>query len=131
MKHFVRKLIYDKILSIIFNKIDGGVFMGFLRSKKDDEKQAKAMDNSDLNNIGSTDLLQLLLKRMVYEGEYNKAENLLFEELEKNKTKSIQDVGIKFYNMLLEKSDEDLIKNNFSREEVYQGLNDINSLNFD
>jgi hypothetical protein len=105
--------------------------MGFLRSKKDDDKQAKAMDNSDLNNIGSTDLLQLLLKRMVYEGEYNKAENLLFEELEKNKTKSIKDAGINFYNMLLEKSDEDLIKNNFSREEVFQGLNDINSINFD
>lgn len=34
-------------------------------------------------------------------------------------------IGKDFYNMLLLKSDEDLTKANFSREEIFQGLNDM------
>ncbi|QAA33092.1 DUF6483 family protein [Clostridium manihotivorum] len=105
--------------------------MAFFRTKKDDEKQLKAFDGSDFNNMGSADLLQLLLKKLILEGNYNKAENLIFEELEKNKSRVIKDTAIDFYNTLLGKSDEDLISNNFSREEVLQGLEDINSMHFE
>jgi hypothetical protein len=105
--------------------------MAFFRTNKDDEKQLKAFDGSDFNNMGSADLLQLLLKKLILEGNYNKAENLLFDELEKNKSRVIKDTAIDFYNTLLEKSDEDLTSNNFSREEVLQGLEDINSMHFE
>lgn len=32
---------------------------------------------------------------------------------------------MEFYNALLQKSDEELNESNFSREEIYQGLDDI------
>ena len=124
---FIHLLLYKSYKYILI----GGVYMAFFRTNKDDEKQLKAFDGSDLNNMGSADLLQLLLKKLILEGNYNKAENLIFEELEKNKSRVIRDTAIDFYNTLLEKSDEDLTSNNFSREEVLQGLDDINSMSFE
>ncbi|MGY0375275.1 DUF6483 family protein [Clostridium sp. JNZ J1-5] len=82
----------------------------------------------NLNDIGSGDILQITLKRLVNDGEYNKAENILFDTISKNNSQETYQVAINFYNMLLEKSDDELAKGNFSREEVYQGLEEIKSI---
>ncbi|WP_343216344.1 DUF6483 family protein [Clostridium simiarum] len=50
---------------------------------------------------------------------------MLFEKLHKNPSKDLVNIGKGFYNMLLLKSDEELIKADFSRKEVFQGLRDI------
>ncbi|ENK0838680.1 hypothetical protein AB2Z22_002033 [Clostridium botulinum] len=81
--------------------------------------------NIDTEKIGSTDLFKIILNKLFYEGNYDKAEDLIFEELEKNDSPEIYEIAVEFYNALLKKSDEELNESNFSRDEIYQGLDDI------
>ncbi|MBU5299401.1 hypothetical protein KQI45_04830 [Clostridium sporogenes] len=81
--------------------------------------------NIDTEKIGSTDLFKIILNKLFYEGNYDKAEDLIFEELEKNDSPEVYEIAVEFYNALLKKSDEELNKGNFSRDEIYQGLDDI------
>ena len=91
-------------------------------------KEEESSTKINLNDIGSGDILQIILKLLVNNGEYNKAENILFEVLNKNNSLEIYQIAVGFYNLLLEKSDEELGKGNFTREEVYQGLEDIKKI---
>lgn len=59
-----------------------------------------------------------------FSGKYAKAEDVLFEQIEKGNRKIIHD-GILFYDRLLNKPDEELLKGNFSREEVISGQKEI------
>lgn len=88
-------------------------------------KEEESSEQVNLNDIGSGDILQIILKRLVNDGEYNKAENMLFQTINKNNSQEIYQIAVNFYNLLLEKSDEELEKGNFTREEIYQGLQDI------
>lgn len=88
-------------------------------------KEEKSSIKIELSEMSSTDIMPTLLKRLVYEGKYNEAEDILFKELDKNGSYEMYLVAVDFYNLLLEKSDEELAKGNFSREEIYQGLEDI------
>ncbi|OOO62081.1 DUF6483 family protein [Clostridium tepidum] len=85
-------------------------------------KDEKEIDNAKIN---STDLFKIILNKLFYEGNYDKAEDLIFEELEKNNSPEVYEIAVKFYTTLLKKSDEELNEGNFSREEIFQGLNDI------
>lgn len=98
-----------------------GRFYATLLFKKDVESTVKV----DLNQIGSTDIVGMFLRRLINEGNYNKAENILFKELKKNNSAEMYQTAVDFYNLLLEKSDAELYSGNFSREEIYQGLEDI------
>ena len=53
-------------------------------------------------------------------GEYDKAENLLFDLIEISPAFAAAE-GEKFFSRLKLKSDEELLKGNFSREEIEQG----------
>ncbi|MDS1001913.1 DUF6483 family protein [Clostridium sporogenes] len=83
--------------------------------------------NIDTEKIGSTDLFKIILNKLFYEGNYDKAEDLIFEELEKNDSPEVYEIAVEFYNALLKKSDEELNEGNFARDEIYQGLDDIES----
>lgn len=85
---------------------------------KDDKK-------ADAEKIGSTDLFKIILNKLFYECNYDKAEDLIFDELEKNDSPEVYEIAVEFYNTLLKKSDEELNESNFAREEIYQGLDDI------
>ncbi|WP_461612056.1 DUF6483 family protein [Clostridium sp. Marseille-QA1073] len=89
------------------------------------DKDQEEYGNINLSSLSSEEILQILLKKLVLEGKYNEAENVLFEELNKNPSDDLVNIGKDFYNDLLSKSDEELIKGDFSREEVLQGLKDI------
>jgi hypothetical protein len=91
-------------------------------------KEEKIEQNINLDQIGPKDILKIILKRLVYEGEYNKAENILFEELNKDNSEEMYQIAVDFYNMLLEKSEEELLEKSFTREEIYQGLEDIKNI---
>lgn len=93
-------------------------------------KKWKGLENINMQAMSAQDILPVLLKRLVFEGKYNEAENMLFKELSKNPSKYLVKAGKDFYNMLLSKSDEELAKANFSREEIYQGLNDMKKLGY-
>lgn len=59
-------------------------------------------------------------------GKYDKAEDVLYEMINKSQDKeSIKKLGIDFYNRLLEKSEDDLVKGNLSMDEVHEGLKDL------
>lgn len=71
------------------------------------------------------DIFKIILNKVVHEGNYNKAEDLIFDELEKNNSQEVYEIAIDFYNSLLKKSDEILNQSSFPRVEIYQGLKDI------
>lgn len=89
----------------------------------------KEEDNNEIINLDeadSSDYIRILLKSLVLKHEYNKAENILFEEIKKNKSEKIYKIALNFYDLLMDQSDDKLKNGNFSREEIFQGLKDVN-----
>lgn len=82
----------------------------------------------DIEALDSNVVHKVFLRRLTVEGKFNEGENYLFEILEKQKTKGILDIGKEFYENLSKKSDEELEKGDFSREEILQGLEDLDLL---
>lgn len=99
--------------------------IGKLSAKIFFNKEQKEFENINMQSVTEKDILPILLKRLVLQGKYNEAENILFEKLHKNPSKGLVNIGKDFYAMLLSKSDDELIKANFSREEIFQGLEDM------
>ena len=89
----------------------------------------KEEDNNEIINLDeadSSDYIRILLKSLVLKHEYNKAENILFEEIKKNKSEKIYKIALDFYDLLMDQSDDKLKNGNFSREKIFQGLKDVN-----
>ena len=85
----------------------------------------KEEDNNEIINldeVDSSDYIWILLKSLVLKHEYNNAENILFEEIKKNKSEKIYKIALDFYYLLMDQSDDKLKNGNFSREEIFQGL---------
>ncbi|AWZ49924.1 hypothetical protein C3495_13805 (plasmid) [Clostridiaceae bacterium 14S0207] len=78
-----------------------------------------------VDNMDSTDVFKIMFNKLFHEGNFNKAEDLIFYELKSNNSPEIYEIALQFYNSLLDKSDEDLEKSNFTRVEVYDGLKDL------
>jgi hypothetical protein len=88
-------------------------------------KEEKSSVKINVNQMDPGDILKILLKRFIIDGEYNKAENMIFDEISKNNSQEMHQIALDFYDMLLEKSDEQLKEGGFTREEIYQGLEDL------
>lgn len=89
------------------------------------DKEEKSSEKINIEQMSSTDIFKIIFNKSFHEGNYNKAEDLIFDELERNNSLQVYEVAIEFYNSLLEKSDEQLNQSNFPRKEIYQGLKDI------
>lgn len=76
------------------------------------------------NKNSQTDYLHKELLKLIQLGKINEAENLLFEKLDKSNKKHIE-LALDFYNRLNNLDNDFLKKNNFSREEIADGLKDI------
>ncbi|MFX0548951.1 DUF6483 family protein [Hathewaya histolytica] len=94
-------------------------------------KKEKISENITINQMGSTDVFKIVFNKLFHEENYSKAEDLIFNELEKNNSPEVYEVAIEFYNLLLKRSDEELKKSNFPREEIYRGLYDIEKFKVD
>lgn len=70
---------------------------------------------------GGDDPLYLQLQALVQRGDICQAENLLYEALEDTGVQAL-DTARRFYEDLNRLSDETLESNNFSREEILEGL---------
>lgn len=70
------------------------------------------------------------LQRMIDEGEINAAEDLLFETIEQDPSKGHFAVALAFYKTLSELEDEELEAHDFSRQEIYDGLDAIKAYYF-
>ncbi|GAC1358560.1 MAG: hypothetical protein NVS2B12_00570 [Ktedonobacteraceae bacterium] len=69
-----------------------------------------------------------LIRYYEYIGMYAQAENILFQQLEAEPTHMLIEQGHAFYARLLEKDDFDLQAGNFSREEVYEGITQLQNV---
>lgn len=98
-----------------------GRSIGNVISNKKEESSKKI----NIEQMYSTDIFKIIFNKFFHKGDYNKAEDLIFDELKKNNCSEVYEVATEFYEALLKKSDEVLNNSNFSREEIYQGLEDI------
>jgi hypothetical protein len=78
--------------------------------------------------IGEDQLLEIMVNKYVSEGDINKAENLIFEALESRKSSKNLETALSFYDEISKWEDERLIKSNFSKEEILEGLNTVKKM---
>lgn len=79
--------------------------------------------------IDNEDCFEQLLSIYLYEGNYNAADNLIFAQLEATNTPEIRQMAQDFYQILLTRTDKELIDAHFVREEVLQSLEDLKKYN--
>ncbi|MEJ6950502.1 DUF6483 family protein [Natronospora cellulosivora (SeqCode)] len=89
--------------------------------KKDNVDYVLPKDQEDYTE---TDYLYKELLKLLNQDEINKAENLLFQKLDRENTKFL-DLAIDFYTRLNNFDDDYLEKNDFTRLEIEDGLKEI------
>ncbi|EJO5347252.1 hypothetical protein NRP93_001329 [Clostridium botulinum] len=78
--------------------------------------------------ISGDELLEFMIKKYISEGKINEAENILFEVIEFKKTKKNLETALFFYKELNKWDEAKLMKYNFSKLEIEQGLKDVKKL---
>ncbi|ELC8441484.1 hypothetical protein QYB59_000483 [Clostridium perfringens] len=96
--------------------------MGFLLNK-DGENDFLLADT-----YSKDDIFWITLRGLISKGKIDEAEDMLFREAEKNPSMEIYEIGEKMYSLLDKKSEEELKKYNFSKEEIDLGLKDLKKL---
>ena len=79
-------------------------------------------------DLSQESLLYSDLKKMIAEKNINGAENVLFEKIEEEPTDKILLVALKFYSDLSRLKNEELEECYFSREEILDGVKEIEKL---
>jgi hypothetical protein len=82
-----------------------------------------SIEEEQLTHSGTNELY-LQLQALVRLGKICEAENLLFEAMEAPDS-TVLDAATRFYDDLSRLSDEDLRNANFSRGEIYDGLQEV------
>lgn len=72
--------------------------------------------------------LKLRLLDLIKENNFNKAEDLLFESIDNDKGQGSLQVAVWFYLQLNNIDEEILEKNNFSKQEVLEGIQEIEKI---
>lgn len=75
----------------------------------------------------SVPLTQLLLEKIVFL-RLSEADDILFDNLDKLSSSQVVSIADWFYRKLNTLSDQELLQGNFSRNEIFQGMDDINRL---
>lgn len=78
--------------------------------------------------LSGSDVLAYRLKKLLHERRINEAENLLFETLEASPLPSYGRTALDFYREISTLSDEELAAADFSREEIADGLREVQRL---
>lgn len=92
-----------------------GKSIGKIICNKEEENSEKI----NFEQMTSTDIFKIIFIKDVREGNYNKAKNLIFHELETNYSDEVYEIAIEFYKSLLGKTNELLNQRNFSRIKRY------------
>ncbi|MGN0498629.1 MAG: DUF6483 family protein [Acutalibacteraceae bacterium] len=82
----------------------------------------------EIENAQPIDLLCLTLRRMIDEGEINEAENLLYENIEREARAEYLEIAIDFYDRLSKLSADRLDECDFSRAEIFEGLENVKKI---
>lgn len=94
-------------------------------------KNKNSIENSIENDsviLKEDQLLEIMIKKYISEGQINKAEDMLFEAIEDRKSPRNLEIAVFFYETISKWDDEKLMKCNFSKEEIVNGLNEVKSL---
>lgn len=75
-------------------------------------------------NYSEFDKFYVQLTEMLDNNKINEAEDLLFKNIDGLNLNHLQ-IALSFYEKLAQKSEDELVKNNFSKEEVEQGFLDV------
>lgn len=78
--------------------------------------------------ISEDKLLEIMIKRYMNEGKINEAEDMLFEEIETNRSAKNLETALYFYKELNEWDEKRLSKYNFSKREIVEGLKEVKKL---
>lgn len=112
----------------IIRLIKAGVKMALaLFAGKDAVKSDIDIENYDMK-LTEDELLEIMMRKYISEGKINEAENILFEALGFRKTKRNLETALFFYEELSKWDEAKLLKYNFSKPEVEQGLRDVKKL---
>ncbi len=94
-------------------------------------KNKNSIENSIENDsviLKEDQLLEIMIKKYISEGQINKAEDMLFEAIEDRKSSRNLELAVFFYETISKWDDERLMKCNFSKAEIVDGLNEVKSL---
>lgn len=94
-------------------------------------KNKNSIENSIENDsviLKEDQLLEIMIKKYISEGQINKAEDMLFEAIEDRKSSRNLELAVFFYETISKWDDEKLMKCNFSKAEIVDGLNEVKSL---
>ncbi|MGN0453543.1 MAG: DUF6483 family protein [Ruminococcus sp.] len=101
-------------------------FLAKVLFKKDSAQFHNIKDEN--GNITDTGQLYLKLHDLTDNGQINDAEDLLFSEIEKEQRLDYLELAVDFYNYLNEKDDDFLEEYDFSRQEIFDGMKDIQKI---
>lgn len=82
-------------------------------------------ENSDDITIAEDQLLEIMIRKYIIEGEINKAENMLFEAINSHKSPRNLELALFFYEEISKWAEDKLISCNFSKIEILEGLNTV------
>jgi|SRR3712207_5849756 len=91
-------------------------------------KKYSSLNDLDFAYSPMEEVLLISIKRLVMKGEINKAEDMLFDSINKSKTVNSIYIAGEFYTMLSDMTDEQLKRCDFTRDEIQGGINDIKKL---
>lgn len=91
-------------------------------NKRDKSYTIKAEKYYEITSQG--DIITYLYD-LVDEGKINLAENILFDKINESRDIELFETGVDFYIYLNTKTDEFLLENDFSRQEILDGLEDL------
>lgn len=103
------RMLVELVAKIVFNK----------------EMPEHDIVRDEKGNITETSFLCLTLRELADKGEIGKAEDLLFAKIEEEKDVKYLEAGIDFYSYINEKEDSFLELNDFSKEEIHEGVLDL------
>ncbi|MDP4145413.1 MAG: DUF6483 family protein [Bacillota bacterium] len=112
----------------IIRLVKGGAQMAVaLLAGKDAVKSDIDIENYNMT-LSEEEVLEFVIRKYISEGKINEAENTLFQALEARKNKKNLETALFFYEELSKWEEAKLLKCNFSKSEIEQGLKDIKEL---
>ncbi|MEG0230061.1 MAG: DUF6483 family protein [Oscillospiraceae bacterium] len=85
----------------------------------------------DENDLSSTDYIFIKVKELLAKNDFCTAEDILMDAVRENSIhadKMFFNLALWFYDQLNKKTDDQLEENNFSRDEITEGLNKVSKL---
>lgn len=90
------------------------------------KKESPEYEIVEKETLSDTDKLHNKLIQLIDEDKINEAEDLLFDKLDTNDKKYLE-VALDFYSRLTKLDEDTLERNDFTKEEIAEGLSDVSS----